>query len=71
MQRTIDFAHIIKELGDAGIPPKSLAGEAEVAVTTIYALQDGRNEQPRWGLGDYLLRKHFETFQIQPTQVES
>lgn len=66
MQRTVDFSHLIKELGEAGLPPKALASEAGVAPTTIYALQDGRNEQPRWGLGDYLIRKHFETFQVQP-----
>ena len=63
--RKIDFANIINELGAAGVPTRVLADETGPTAASFSAISAGRNKEPAWSIGDYLIRKHAEVFRAQ------
>ena len=60
IRRKIDFANIIRELGDAGVPQVELSRETGYTQAAFAQIVAGRVKEPGWSIGDYLIRKHRE-----------
>ena len=66
MRRDVDFSKLVSELMEAGITTGQMGRECDMVPSAIHALKSGRTREPAWSVGDYLIRKHFETFQVAP-----
>jgi hypothetical protein len=62
MRRTIDFAHVIKELQQEGVSFNKMAEETGRTKMTFSFILNGQTKDPAWSTGDYLLRKHAQVF---------
>lgn len=66
MRRDMDFSKIVSDLNEAGITGGQLARDAGTVQSAIHALKSGRTRNPQWPVGDYLVRKYIEVFQVHP-----
>ena len=64
MRREIDFSKIVKDLNAAGITCGQLSRDTDRVVSAIHALKSRRVHEPAWPVGDYLIRKYIEVFQM-------